>query len=92
MKKILVIDDSDIIPDSSEEKLDALIELADSIRELTDKFSQVKQTLERYEMNLLHTESEGSQVKLKWGSSTLHQWQAFIERVTQKFDTLSLPI
>ena len=84
--------DSDTIADSSEEKLDVLVELADAIRELTDKFDFVQQTLDLYESRLLRTDPEMLPLCQQPDSNTLKQWQEFIECVTTELNTLNPPV
>lgn len=84
--------DSHLITDSSEEQLDAVVELADAIRELTDQFGRVQQTLDIYESTLLCTDPETLQRHQQPDVSHLKQWQEFIERVSQELDTLKPPV
>jgi len=48
--------DSHPLTDLSEEQFDAVAELADAIRDLTDQFDKIQQTLDIYELKLLHTD------------------------------------
>lgn len=83
---------SHLITDSSEEQFDAVVELADAIRELTDQFGRVQQTLDIYESTLLRTEPERLQLHQQPDASHLKQWQEFIERVSQELGTLKPPV
>lgn len=80
------------ITDSSEEQLDAVVELADAIRELTDQFGRVQQTLDTYESKLLRAEPETLKLYPQPNANTLKEWQKFIERVSQELDTLKPPV
>ncbi len=84
--------DSHPITDSLEEQLDIVVELADAIRELTDQFGRVQQTLDIYESTLLRTEPERLQLHQQPDASHLKQWQEFIERVSQELGTLKPPV
>jgi hypothetical protein len=76
----------------SEEQLDALVELADAIGELTDRFNQVQQKLDFYESSLLRMAPEMVQIHQHPHLNTLYRWQEFIERITQELDTLTPPV
>jgi hypothetical protein len=78
--------------DSSEEQFDAVVELADAIRDLTDQFDQIQQTLDSYESKLLHTDPELLELHQQPDSNNLRRWQGFIERVSQELNTLVPPV
>ncbi|MBW4622352.1 MAG: hypothetical protein KME17_23730 [Cyanosarcina radialis HA8281-LM2] len=78
--------------DFSEERLDALVELADAIRELTAKFDRVEQTIDIYESKLLRTEPQMLALQQQPDSETLKRWQEFVERVSTELNTLTPPV
>jgi hypothetical protein len=84
--------DSHPITDFSEEQFDAVVELADAIRELTDQFFRIQQTLDVYEARLLRAEPETLKLYQKPDSNTLKQWQEFIERVATELSMLNAPV
>ncbi|HBL58419.1 MAG TPA: hypothetical protein DDZ80_07840 [Cyanobacteria bacterium UBA8803] len=83
---------SHVFTDFSEEQFDAVVELADTIRELTDQLIRVQQSLDIYELRLLRTESEMLQLYEQPDSNKLKQWQEFIERVATELNSLSPPV
>lgn len=74
------------------DELDPVIELADSVRGLIDKFDQIRQILDIHENKLLKTDLEALPYYSQPNLKTLQQWQDFIERVGTELDTLSPPI
>jgi len=80
------------ITHSPEEQVDAIVELADTIRELADQFSRVQQTLDIYESRMLRAEPEALQLHRQPDANNLKQWQKFVERVSQELDTLTSPV
>jgi len=75
------------VASSSDEPLDAIVDLADAIRALTSKFDHVQHTLDDYEISLLHTESRRLPHQQPH-AQTLAQWQEFMARVKQELDAL----
>ncbi|MBW4467816.1 MAG: hypothetical protein KME07_20500 [Pegethrix bostrychoides GSE-TBD4-15B] len=88
----LAAHDSHSLTDSLEEQFDAVVELADAIRDLTDQFDQIQQTLDIYESKLLHTDPELLKLHQQPDSNNLKRWQGFIERVSQELNTLMPPV
>lgn len=72
----------------SEEPFEAVVELADTIRNLTDPLGQVQQTLDFYEVGLLHAEPKILKGHAQPDANTLEQWQEFIECASQELDAL----
>lgn len=72
--------------------LDPVVELADAVRTLIDKFDQIRQILDIHENKLLRTEPEALQCQPQTYSETLEQWQEFIGRVTTELDALTPPV
>lgn len=74
------------------DELDPVIELADSVRGLIDKFDQIRQILDIHENKLLKTDPEFQPCNPQPNLKTLQQWQNFIDRVVMELDTLTPPI
>lgn len=77
----------------SEENLEGIVGLADTIRDLIDQLDRIQQTLDRHEITLLHEVNSNPETSdpqtIHPKPETLSQWQGFIEGVIQELDTLS---